>query len=499
MRRYILALCILGLCCSRGNAASTPWVEVRSPHFRVITDINDTVGGRVADRLERIRLFFQAVLPDASVDADQPITVFALQDRKSFESIEPAADRKKRSSQFQIVGFFLPTPDNNYTALQIDALFVHGYAGVYSGYVYFILRKATWMPLWLRTGLADFYENTDIDGDQILFGAPNFEDIQYVHNRLDLLPLPELLTLGPQSPFYTDADKRFLFESESWALTHYVQTSDFQKKTHHLSDYARHLMEGEDSLTAAGQSFGELPELSKRLQSYVSQSVYQGTSVRMKFDIDDRAFTSRKVPIPEVDAIRADILAHGGRQAEAEKLADDVLQEDPDNARARDVLGALAAYKRDTAGARKWYEEAARLDPNDHVAQFYAGVYSRNDPAAVDSAIAHFRQCIQLDPGFAPAYNDLADLYVTQRRNLDEARVLTMHAAQLEPQNLIYRFTAAQVLEAQHNFAVALMVLEDAKAHVARSPSQQEEIDRRMNELKQEQQASAASPAKTTP
>jgi tetratricopeptide (TPR) repeat protein len=432
-----------------------------------------------------MRAFFLTVLPTPAVDADQPITVFALQDRKSLQSIEPAEYQSK--GHVQTYGFFLPTADTNYIALQVDIRLLHGYGGVFNGYTYSLLRKDLWMPLWLRTGIAEYYENSDLDGDQINFGQPNFSDIGYINTRLKLLPLQTLFTVDRNSPYYNDEKSASVFHAESWALVHYMETTDFQNKTHRFAELGRRLANGEDSATAMQHTYGELPQLDKRLQNYVAQAVYQGTEMRINFNIDDDSFTWRKVSTDEVNAMRADLLAHGRRYAEARSLAQSVLTNDPNNVRAHQVMGLLAAHDLDRVAARKWYDEAVELDPKDYIAAFYSALYARGDPTASASSEARLRQCIKLAPGFAPAYNNLADLYLNQHRNLDEAYMLTLHAVQLEPDVLVNRFTAAEVLVAQHNPGSALTVLEEAKAHVAKSPAQIAEIEKRIAKIKGDQ------------
>ncbi len=63
-----------------------------------------------------------------------------------------------------MAGLFLRAPDRNYILVRLDAQQEHAYGTVYHEYTHYMLRKAdTWLPLWLNEGLAQFYENTDID------------------------------------------------------------------------------------------------------------------------------------------------------------------------------------------------------------------------------------------------------------------------------------------------------------------------------------------------
>jgi tetratricopeptide (TPR) repeat protein len=313
---------------------------------------------------------------------------------------------------------------------------------------------------------------------------------------MDLIPLPILFKVDHNSPYYHEEDKTSVFYIESWALTHLLETADFQNKTHKISDYDRRVSGGEDPVTAAQHAFGDLDALQKQLAAYVAQIGFQGIRLRMNFNIDDSTFKASPISADQADAVRADLLTHVGRAADAKALVQPILERDPKNALAvRDMGFITQAAEHDKKAARKWFEQAAELDPQDYTANYYAAAYEYGDPAAAATRETRLRQCIKLQPDLAPAYNDLADLFVTQNRNLDEAHMVSIKAVQLDPSVLTFRYTAAEVLEAQHNPDSALMVLTEAKAHVARTPAQLAEIDKRIARL---QQAPGAAPAPQT-
>jgi hypothetical protein len=97
-----------------------------------------------------------------------------------------------------------------------------------------VTRDASeWIPLWLNEGLAELYQNTDIQVKEVLLGEANTDDISYLRqNRL--LPVITLLKVDQTSPYYHEEQKGSVFYAESWALTHYIEISDAQKKTNRL-------------------------------------------------------------------------------------------------------------------------------------------------------------------------------------------------------------------------------------------------------------------------
>jgi hypothetical protein len=65
----------------RAQARDTTWVEVRSPHFIVMTDSNAKQAVHLADQFERMRAVLHTLFPNARVDPPAPILVLALKDQ----------------------------------------------------------------------------------------------------------------------------------------------------------------------------------------------------------------------------------------------------------------------------------------------------------------------------------------------------------------------------------------------------------------------------------
>src|SRR5580700_9627822 len=180
------------------------WVEVRSPHFSVVSDSNEKQARRVADQFERMRSVFHTLFPKIPIDTLGSIAVLAVKDEKDFRELEPAAYLAK--GQLKLGGLFLRGADKNYVLLGLDAEGEHPYSVVYHEYTHLLLSKAEWMPLWLNEGLAEFYENTDIDETDARLGQPSGEDIRLLRETR-LLPLSVLFGVDFNSPYYHEDNK----------------------------------------------------------------------------------------------------------------------------------------------------------------------------------------------------------------------------------------------------------------------------------------------------
>jgi tetratricopeptide (TPR) repeat protein len=464
----ILALVLL-VATPTASADSTPhWVEVRSDHFTVITDSNEKEARHLAGQFERMRSLFHRLLPSAASDAPSPIIVFALKDKKGFGALEPPAYLQKNA--LDLAGLFLQTPDQNYILLRLDSNEEHPFATVYHEYTHFILRKAEYIPLWLGEGLAEFYQNTDIHDKDVALGQPSTNDILYLREN-KLLPLDTLFRIDHSSPYYHDEEKGSVFYAESWAFTHMIEVQDFQKKTSRLADYALLLKKGGDPVTAAQQVFGDLTLLKKQLDGYVSQSSYSLFRLNSAFTADESTFKLQPVTVNDVNALRADVLAADGRQAEAKTLLDATLAADPNNALAHESMGSLCYMQHDESCAKKYYGEAIQLDSGSYLAHYFYAVMSMQDGTGHDGEIeSSLRTAIKLNPTFAPPYDALARFYGMRHENLEEAYKLSVTAIQIEPEMVPYRINAAENFIERDQLDNAIRTL-DTAAKIAKTPA----------------------------
>jgi len=495
MHKHLTALFLL--CATITALASEPndhWLEVQSPHFVVLTDSNEKQARRIAAQFEQMRSVFQRLFPSAS-EAGPPIIVLALKDKKGFQALEPAAYLAK--GQLDLAGLFIRTPDKNYILLRLDAGGEHPFATVYHEYTHYLLRKATWLPLWLNEGFAEFYQNTDIRDKEVLLGQASQDNILYLQqNRL--LPLTTLLKVDYTSPYYHDEQKGSVFYAESWALTHYLEVTDREKNTNRIRDYAQLLVKGEDSVTAAQHAFGDLNQLQSSLEDYIRRGSFMMFKMNSSVTVDAASFQARPVSGTEADAVRADVLVNTQRTKEAQALLETSLRDDPNNALAHETMGFLKFREGDIPAAQKWYSEAVQLDSKSYLAHYYYAVMTlqvgdRDHDATIESSL---RTSIKINPTFAPSYDALAMFYVTRNEKLKEAHILNAQAVQLEPENLFYRLNAANVLSQQQLYSDAIGVLKQA-IPVAKTPDQIALVQNRIKQLEQFEAASP-NPNKTT-
>ena len=495
MRCILVLLCLVaGAVSASARDSAEHWFEVRSPHFVVLTDSNEKEGRRIAGQLERMRAVFQLLMPSASDSAGFQTIVLALKDKKAMQTVEPEAYLAK--GQLNLAGLFMRAPDKNYILLRLDAEGEHPFSTIYHEYTHYMLRNGSeWIPLWLNEGLAEFYQNTDIQNKEVLMGQASSDDILYLRqNRL--LPLTTLLKVDASSPYYHEEQKASVFYAESWALTHMIEISDAQKGTNRLQQYADLVSHKQDPVSAAQQAFGDLTQLQNALDRYISQGQFMMFKMNKTVAVDESTFQVRAIPTTEANAIRADVMVYSQRTKDAEALIESVLQEDPNNALAHETMGFLKFREGDKLAARKWYGEAVKLNSQSYLAHYYFATISMGpDGESRDPAIeSSLRACIQLKPNFAPAYDALARYYMQDSAKANEAHMMNIRAITLEPDNLNYRLNAAVVLLSEHQYDNAIAVLKRA-SHVAKTPEEVALVDSRIAQVEQYQASIAQNQA----
>lgn len=497
--RSSAAVCLL-LAPTAPSLADTPahWLQIKTDHFTVVTDSGDRQARHTAGQLERMHAVFAKLLPHTTDDPGSRIVVLALKDRKGFQAVEPAAYLNKGA--LDLAGLFFSDQDRSYILLRLDASDEnHPYTTVYHEYTHYMVRHAD-IPVWFNEGLAQFYQNTAIFDKEVHLGQPDGNELQYLRQQ-KLMPLETLFSVDHNSPYYHEQNKGSVFYGESWALTHFLFLADFGKKDSRLIIYAQYLARGESSLGAAQHAFGDLKLLQSQLESYIGHGDYGALTMPFQSGVDEKSLDVQPLPTPDADAVRADVLARAGRNAEAEKLAEAVLAAAPESAVAHESMGWIKMREGDMNAARKWYSEAVALHSTSYLTYYYAGSLTMRDgnPADDNSTAADLHKAIELNPHFAPALDDLAQFDRMRNRDLDEALQMSLRAVSLDPANLNYRLNAAEIRMQRREIPAAVAVLKTTSryAHTdeerARVKDRLEQVEKYQAQVEQAKAALAGS------
>jgi hypothetical protein len=97
-------------------ASEPEWVEVRSPHFSVVTDAGEKRGRAAALRFEQMRAVFGALLVKAKVNLPIPLQIIAFRNTKEMRQFAPLYNGKPT----QVAGLFQGNTDRCFILLDMS-------------------------------------------------------------------------------------------------------------------------------------------------------------------------------------------------------------------------------------------------------------------------------------------------------------------------------------------------------------------------------------------
>ncbi|HXB21221.1 MAG TPA: tetratricopeptide repeat protein, partial [Candidatus Solibacter sp.] len=441
---FAIALFVL-LASMASAAAEKQWTEVRSQHFRVLTDGSDKDARRVAREFEQMRFAMAELYPHLRLDSGSPLLVLAPRGEASMMELAPAFRKRKG---FTPAGFFHHGWDKQFAIVRLDEIKPGAYDIVYHEYTHSIMHlNLRWLPLWLDEGLADFHANTRFEKDRIVIGVPNTDRIKMLRSQT-LVPLATLLAVNQGSPYYHDEYKASVFYSESWLLTHFLFFSPGMENGKKLWHFAR-LLQEMDEKKAFQQEFGDPNDLQERFEKYAKLFAITGAILDSPAHTDEKDFASRTLTQVETKAELGSYSLWSHDLATARPLIEEALKLGPKLGLAHESMGFLyfAAGKDDEA--RREFSQALELDPKLYLSLFSLTMLSPQARSNVPADQAAFRdslmKVLDLNPDFAPAFVQLARLYLRQG-DLTHAYGVTRKAESLEPARAGYHLLAGQIL-----------------------------------------------------
>ena len=216
-------------------------MEIRSPHFRLITDGNARDGQHVLLRFELMRTVFEDRYPRFRLHA--PAQLLFIPARTS----RPPSNYSRISGAHpgpKLGGLFQHGWEREYALVRLDTINFDPdtYATIYHEYVHSLLHiNFRWLPSWLDEGLAQFYGFTRFNDKDMYFGAPPAMDkIRFMYSEKPI-PLAEFIE---SSMISSDVERTQLSYLEAWGLTHFRTFSPSMEKGQRLAHFIEDLQNG---------------------------------------------------------------------------------------------------------------------------------------------------------------------------------------------------------------------------------------------------------------
>ncbi len=218
-------------------AEPSPWLEIHSTHYTVITDAGEKTGKEVALRFEQMRAVFGSLLMKDRLNEPVPLTILAFKNDKSYYQTAPL----RQGQPIDVPGFFLSGEDQNFIVLNLFEpeswrAVAHDYALMLVNYNYPPVQG------WFDEGLAEYFSsirlddrNYEIGSDPELLAASRESspgNLSRVNNPpksfTELLSgeawlaLPDLLSMKHDTSADDEGMRDTLFYAQSWMIMHYL-------------------------------------------------------------------------------------------------------------------------------------------------------------------------------------------------------------------------------------------------------------------------------------
>ena len=425
---------------ARPLLAGEAWVEVRSPHFLVRSDAGEKEARRTAWQFEQIRGVLAQQWPWARLDPGRPLVIIALKDERSATAFLPAAmvgDPKRFG------GVFVSGPDRYYLCLRTDmrkvlakaeAYYPNPYQVVYHEYVHLLqtLNFAE-LPAWLSEGLAEYWGATEVDDDDLLLAQPLWGHVRVL--RSGLLHMGTLLDLDRKAVPHGKGDTTSTFYAQSWALVHFLFNGLRGPKHDSLNLYSSDLRSGVPEREARKRLPSE-GDLTAALYQYVRRSALpfrKGPAPERPDSM--RKYKARTLAPGESALVRIAFLARHGRPESARAAVNEPLGPGAPQAELEAARGILAFREGTFDEAERHLARALELDPQNAYIHFMQAHLLQRDqgPAALGRMEDELVRALQLDPGFAPAWGELALVTLRRGRPPETAKTIVRKGLALEP------------------------------------------------------------------
>jgi len=417
-----------------------PWIEITTPHFRLLSDASEKQALKLAHELEDVRtaiLTWTGASPPPAVR----LSVFVFRDFDSFRPFE---------MQMGSDGYFVPRPDGGSIVMNAEG---QAYQIARHELVHFLLLgdRERHHPPWYNEGLAEVLSTASRQGDVIRLGDPPRRSLSALRSYGEV-PVAELLMERNLSGWY-GVDQASFYAS-AWALVHYLRLgygSSQPDGNPRLDRYLKRVSAGSRQLKSFELVFGmTTEEMDDLVRSYLWRGSLPTVEVGMKTG-SDAIFQLRSLSVDEVAyelGVLFDLI-HGGSGDGAERLFDAALDRNPQHARAMASRAILRAGADDDEELSSQLRRASALAPGDplvhllvgrHLFRVYAGRVKAEagaQPAEQSQLLADARQqfarSIELDPMGAEAYYWLGLSYLFEGRDLSAAKRSLERAYELAP------------------------------------------------------------------
>ena len=457
MVRGGLVIAVLAVAAVAPADASMPrpkdvWHRIDGSGFEIVGDADAAVMREVAIRFGRLRAVVPGIFGIDDPDAGRPVRVFVLSRPKTFRPYSAGRAR-------DVSGMFVRGDGARYLVLDASPP-LDPHAILAHEYVHYILdESAPPLPLWFDEGLAELFSTFRADPVRAEIGLPNPRQQQLLASAGPIADA-KFFAIEAGSPEYLGGALKELYHAQAWATVHAAIVGSGAGLPA-LARFLGRVRDGQDPGAVFEAEFGApVATFARRSAAYAVQEPWVTVTVELDRRVVDEDPEVRAMSHAETLARLGDLLANNGSVSNpsARKHFERALRLDPDQPLALAGVGTLRSREQAYEQAAAAFDRAHHLAPSDPIIAYRAArnlmrwVESdlragRERNAAVDGRVEaardRFRVATEQDPTFVAAYVGLGSSYLFGDPGTPEAAAALDRARGLAPLDPDVRFSRA--------------------------------------------------------
>lgn len=368
-----------------GSASGAPFHEVKTPHYRVLSQISPSQAQEMGAYLEQLYLLFNSYLHLPESSSPTPLLVRMFNSKEQFDRYLSLFINESREdfvylhhgdpSRRELL-LYPCEPELFYPSLNHQA------------FLQFLRSQVQNPPLWIREGFAVFFEKVRLDpASKTLRFRENLDWLDTLKTMIDpttstsdksLIPLERFLFLTPEEA----RQNLKTFYPQAWGFVTFLLYAEDRS-------YQRFLWDSLSSLQADASLKGNHESIQKRVLSFYDLG---------KVEKDFKAYIQKRPSFATL--MKTGIAAYEkDTYREAEEAFKNAASLEPSEPLPYYYLGLVAYATKNYAKAEEQYQKALSLGGPRGLIQYALGInaFAWNKP---EEARAYLTAAIEADPSF---------------------------------------------------------------------------------------------------
>ncbi len=283
LRRSLLRSALLA-CLAYGCiqlTAAPKWWQAEATPFQVMSNARRAEIQRGFDTIWNARAGLKLVFPQLREDQDDSLLLVIAGNAATRDRFSIRDGRRRKT----IGGYFANDSEGYYTVINDLGSEEETRETIVHEYVHHLMRRYNAAPLWIKEGFAEFFSTVQqTPKRQLVIGLPIKSNVQYLRYE-GLMPLKQLLAVGPESIEYTGGQHAGTFYSQSWLLIHYLVLGEHELPKENVYAFIDAALNSRSTTEEQFQAHLGLgfSEIEKRLEDHLNN----GRSYTLRLELEE--------------------------------------------------------------------------------------------------------------------------------------------------------------------------------------------------------------------